>query len=250
MNRFFRIFALTTVLVSGLAACSVEGPHSIVENPENNLPQMSEGVVSGELLVCFSKHVSDVLEKEGLTKSRTDVPMTRSGLMRVDEILDLVDGYEIERVFPVDSRREDKAREAGLHLWYVVRFSDEHSVESVAEKLSKLGEVSRIEYNRQLKRASDWKTIPLTNELVREMTSTRAVSQDPLYNLQWYLNNDGSLQNTLDRPEAVKFVDGADINAEQAWKHYSEYLERKIDYLSSQMFRMNLWESVQEPNQG
>ena len=31
-------------------------------------------------------------------------------------------------------------------------------------------------------------------------------------------------------------------NAEQAWKHYSEYLERKIDYLSSQMFRMNLWE--------
>ena len=49
MNRFFRIFALTTVLVSGLAACSVEGPHSIVENPENNLPQMSEGVVSGEL---------------------------------------------------------------------------------------------------------------------------------------------------------------------------------------------------------
>lgn len=218
MNRFFRIFALTTVLVSGLAACSVEGPHSIVENPENNLPQMSEGVVSGELLVCFSKHVSDVLEKEGLTKSRTDAPMTRSGLMRVDEILDLVDGYEIERVFPVDSRREDKAREAGLHLWYVVRFSDEHSVESVAEKLSKLGEVSRIEYNRELKRASDWKTIPLTNELVREMTSTRAVSQDPLYNLQWYLNNDGSLQNTLDRPEAVKFVDGADINAEQAWK--------------------------------
>ena len=111
MNRIFRIFALTTVLVSGLAACSVEGPHSIVENPENNLPQMSEGVVSGELLVCFSKHVSDVLENAGLTKSQTDAPQTRSGLMRVDEILDLVDGYEIERVFPVDPRREDKARD-------------------------------------------------------------------------------------------------------------------------------------------
>ena len=217
MNRFFRIFALTTALVSGLAACSVEGPHSFVENPENNLPQMSEGVVSGELLVCFSKHVSDVLEAAGRTKSQTDAPQTRSGLLRVDEILDLVDGYEIERVFPVDPRKEDKAREAGLHLWYVVRFSDEHSVESVAEKLSKLGEVSRIEYNRQLKRASDWKSIPLTNDLVREMTSTRSASQDPLYKLQWYLDNDGSLQSTLDRPEAVKFVEGADINAEGAW---------------------------------
>lgn len=28
----------------------------------------------------------------------------------------------------------------------------------------------------------------------------------------------------------------------KAWKHYSEYLDDKKDYLSSQMFRMNIWE--------
>ena len=31
-------------------------------------------------------------------------------------------------------------------------------------------------------------------------------------------------------------------DAETAWKHYSEYLDKKMEYLSSQMFRMNVWE--------
>ena len=40
-------------------------------------------------------------------------------------------------------------------LWYVVRFDAEHPVDEVAEKLSKLGEVSRVEYNRILKRSHE-----------------------------------------------------------------------------------------------
>ena len=218
MNRFFRIFLFVPALILGLHSCSMDTPGVSQEDVQEKLPQMSEGVVSGELLVCFDSHVSSVLEKSGLTRSGINSPATRSGVLNVDEILDLVDGYEIERVFPVDSRTEESAREAGLHLWYVVRFSEEHSVEKVAADLAKLGEVSRVEFNRTLKRASDKKPIPLTQEMLRQMTSTRAASQDPLYGLQWYLDNDGSLQSTLVNPEAVKFVDGADIRAEGAWK--------------------------------
>ena len=153
MKKNFRIFALASALVFGLAACSVEGPG--VAAPENDkTPQMSEDVVSGVLLVRFDPRVSEILERAGVTKSGINAPATRSGVLSVDEVLALVDGYQIERVFPIDPRTEDKAREAGLHLWYVVRFSEDASVDQVAADLSKLGEVSRVAFNRTLKRAS------------------------------------------------------------------------------------------------
>lgn len=218
MNRFFKISFLMSALVLGLAACSVDGPGVSAEIPaENKTPQMSEDVVSGELLVRFDAHVSAVLEKAGLTKSGINAPATRSGVLSVDEILSLVDGYEIERVFPVDPSTEDKAREAGLHLWYVVRFSQDAPVDKVAADLAKLGEVSRVAYNRTLKRASEKKAMPLTAEMVRQLTAARTAGSDPLYGFQWNLNNDGSLQNFLEETEVTKFAAGADIRAEGAW---------------------------------
>ena len=217
MNRIFRIFALTSVLAFGLTACSVEGP-GVGETPaETPAPQMSEDVVAGELLVRFDARVSDILERAGVTKSGINAPATRSGVLSVDEILSLVEGYEIERVFPVDPRTEDKAREAGLHLWYVVRFSEDFAADKVAADLAKLGEVSRVAFNRTLKRASEKKAIPLTADMVRQLTATKSGAEDPLYGFQWNLKNDGSLQNLLDETEVTKFAAGADIRAEGAW---------------------------------
>ena len=137
--------------------------------------------------------------------------MKRSGVLSVDEILSLVNGYHIERVFPVDVRSEDKAREEGLHLWYVVKFGKEHSVEKVAEDLSKLGEVSRVEYNRTLKRSDD-KPVPLTMDKLRKMTpKASAAFNDPLLGDQWHLVNDGTLRET-------KFLPDADVQVKDAWK--------------------------------
>jgi subtilisin family serine protease len=136
--------------------------------------------------------------------------MTRSGILTVDQILDLVEGYQVERVFPVDPRSEAKAREEGLHLWYVVKFSEEYPVEKVAEDLSRLGEVSRVEFNRTLKRASDKKAVPLTMDKVRQLTTKVATFDDPLLGYQWHLVNNGDLGPT-------KFVKGADVQVEKAW---------------------------------
>ena len=217
MKRIFKISALVSVLALGLNACSVEGP-GMGETPaaQEKLPQMSEDVVSGELLVRFDARVSTILENAGLTKTGLNAPATRSGVLSVDEILSLVEGYEIERVFPVDVRTEDKAREAGLHLWYIVRFSEEASVEKVAADLAKLGEVNRVAFNRTLKRATTKKATPLNAELVRQLSATKSNAGDPLYGFQWNLNNDGSLQSLLDS-EVTKFTAGADIRAEGAW---------------------------------
>ena len=206
------IYVLASVFAAGLISCSVEGPDASRPSDELQLPQMSADVLEGQLLVRFDARVSDILDKAGLTKSGPSAPMTRSGVLRVDEILDLVDGYQIERVFPVDVRSEEKARQEGLHLWYVVRFGKEHSVEQVAADLSKLGEVSRVEYNRTLKRASESKPVPLTMDKINEMTaSSRAAKfNDPLLSDQWHLVNDGNLRPT-------KFVKGADVNVQDAW---------------------------------
>ena len=207
------IYAMAAVLLSGLAACSVEVPETGALTEDKNAPQLTEDVVQGQLLVRFDARVSDILEKAGVTKSGPMMPMTRSGILSVDEILDLVEGYQIERVFPVDVRSEEKARKEGLHLWYVVRFSDEYPVDKVAADLSKLGEVSRVEYNRTLKKASDDKPTPLTLERLKELAANAAEGafDDPLLSDQWHLVNNGNLRPT-------KFIKGADVNVEKAWE--------------------------------
>lgn len=203
---------MAAVLMAGFAACSVEGPETGTLTEGNKAPMITEDVVKGQLLVRFDPRVSDILDRAGITKSGPMAPMTRSGILSVDEILDLVDGYQIERVFPVDMRSEEKARKEGLHLWYVVRFSEDHPVDKVAADLARLGEVSRVEYNRTLKRASDDKPTPLSVERLNELAAN-AVSgafNDPLLSDQWHLVNNGNLRPT-------KFIKGADVNVEKAW---------------------------------
>ena len=211
MNIRKSIYITAAVLMTAFTACNVAESDVALEQPKT--PELTEDVLSGQLLVRFDPSVSDILDKAGVTKSGPMMPMTRSGVLSVDEILDLVNGYQIERVFPIDVRTEDKARKEGLHLWYVVRFSEDYPVEKVASDLSQLGEVSRVEFNRTLKRASDQKPTPLTMEKLNELAAN-AVSgsfNDPLLPDQWHLVNEGNLRPT-------KFIKGADVNVEKAWE--------------------------------
>lgn len=212
MNKF-HIYVQVMLFAAFMVSCSMVEHEAAGGYEDPDVPQLSEDVVEGQLLVRFDADVADVLDKAGLTKSGPSVPMRRSGILSVDEILDLVEGYQIERIFPLDSRTEDKARAEGLHLWYVVRFSDKYPVDKVAADLSKLGEVSRVEYNRTLKRASTSKAVPLSvsrlNEVVTKASSS--LFNDPLLPEQWHLINNGDLRPT-------KFIKGADVQVEKAWE--------------------------------
>lgn len=211
MSRITRYMIMVMAgLICGLSSCTVEpmpGVEADLIPAETVKPAPSEAL-KGELMVRFDERVVDVLDQAGLI---TKAGEGRTGILSVDEILQLVDGYQIERVFPIDRSTEDKAREAGLHLWYVVRFSEEHPVEEVAERLSKLGEVSRVEYNRQLKRASEQKAQPLTPQLLSSLLARNNTKfNDEYQNLQWSLINNGDLG-------ATKFTKGADVNVAKAW---------------------------------
>jgi subtilisin family serine protease len=210
LNRYIKISALA--LAVAMTACGVEEPVMIAPVEQEKVSSLTEGAVAGELLVRFDAEVSDILDKAGVTKSGPAAPASRSGILSVDEILDIVDGYQIERVFPIDMRSEEKSRKEGLHLWYVVRFSDKHSVEKVAADFAQLGEVSRVEFNRTLKRANTGKAVPLTKSSFRQMTVSAKAAKfnDPHLGLQWHMVNNGDLGKT-------KFVAGADIQVEKAW---------------------------------
>ena len=217
MNFRKYIYLIPAVLTLGLAACSVDEHKVTLEQDSPKVPQLTSDVVEGQLLVRFDPRVSDILDKAGVTKSGPKMQMDRSGVLSVDEVLSLVEGYKIERVFPVDSRTETKAREEGLHLWYVVRFSENYPVEKVAADLARLGEVSRVEYNRTLKRASTQKATPVTQEQLASLAAKASAKfNDSYFPYQWNLVNDGSLN-----PEGLerkKFIAGADVAVERAWE--------------------------------
>ena len=213
MKNIYRLILTTTVIAASLAACSVEDPVAGVPEEPLKVSPVSDDAVAGELLVRFDEGVSKVLDQAGLITKSGEPAASRSGILTVDEILDLVEGYQIERVFPVDRRSEEKMREEGLHLWYVVRFSDKYPVEKVAADLARLGEVSKVEFNRTLKRANQNKAVPLTSASIEQMAASAkpAGFNDPHLGLQWHMVNNGDLAKT-------KFVAGADVNVEEAWE--------------------------------
>lgn len=170
--------------------------------------------VEGELMVKFTPEVAEIVSQMSRT---TRGAVTRSGVPSVDEVLDVIGTFDLERLFPVDSRTEQRTHESGLDRWYIVRFDGEYTTEQVAQRLQRLGEVQKIDFNRTIKRAYNRKATPLSvNKMQRMAAATRAGGMnDPLLGMQWNLINDGTMFTTGDK---VKSVAGADVQVEGAWK--------------------------------
>ena len=124
----------------------------------------------------------------------------------------------LSRVFPESVKDDEVARKYGLHKWYRLDFKDE-SLVSAAGKVSKLNEVSAVQYNKCLSPASDCRFTPYTPSLT-EMYSPVPVDSpftfdDEHLSAQWNLINTGSseIANGI-----YKAVEGADISVKDAWK--------------------------------
>ncbi len=204
MNRYI-LFAAALFL---FAACTVEPLPVETVQPEN---EELVKPIAGELMVKFSPEVAGILEKSGVGLR------TRAGVPTVDEVLDIVGGYELERVFPVNPKKEAETRASGLHQWYLVKFSDEYTPEQVAERLSKLGEVQKTSFNRRIMRAykTGTKAVPFSAKAVPAAVSYPY--NDPLMPIQWDLINRGNLFPGIDGTKN-KAVVGADVQVEEAWK--------------------------------
>lgn len=221
---------------------------------------------SGEFYINRFAGVNPV-NGDALWYTRDGAPATRSGILSVDEVLDLLGGCEVERIFPVDARYEERTRRAELHLWYAVRFGKEFTVDEVISRLSQLGEVQTATPNRVIKRAyrEDRKAYPVSQRMLERSAVTR-VSGDYAYNdvllpWQWHIINRGYRDNfvigdtdgkTVEEVQA-KYKAGADVNCEKAWERTTgdpsivvAVLDEGIYWRHPDLVN-NMWENEDEP---
>ena len=171
----------------------------------------------GEVIIKFSPEMEAILEE---TMTRSGGEATRSGIPSTDEVLDILNAYSFERVFPVDIRHEERTREAGLHLWYLVRFDEGEDLTLAFERLSKLGEVDKLQGNRQIYRAYNPTATPhfISCAEAAGTPATRTADMpfnDPEMYRQWCYINDGSAPFAQ---EWAGVVAGADAGCEEAWE--------------------------------
>ena len=190
-------------------------------NSEITIPADAE---AGELLIKFSPEMSDILDQAQLSKTRAG-KATRSGIPSTDEVLDILGSYSFERVFPVDANTEARTREAGLHLWYTVKFNKGTDLKAAAERLKQLGEISKVQTNGRIKRAynTDSKRIYLSDKALQQKSTRSAANgepDDPGFASQWHYRNLGEghygFENLNNNHVGAKA--GCDVNALEAWK--------------------------------
>ena len=213
MRRYLPIVAAATLLVG----CANE--NLTTTTPDNNPTTVvvPEGATAGEVLIKFSAEMEAILDE---TMTRSAGEATRSGIPSTDEVLDILGAYSFERVFPVDTRNEARTREAGLHLWYIVRFDEGEDMQRAFERLSLLGEVDKLQCNRTIERAYNPNANPMFISCAEadSRTTTRATEwpfNDPEIYRQWCYINDGTAPFASERAGVLA---GSDAGCAEAWE--------------------------------
>ena len=220
MKKKFFYIAMVALALTGCSD-SLSTIDSSEGKADITIPSDAE---AGELLIKFAPEMSSILDQAQMSKTRSGMT-TRSGIPSTDEVLDILGSYSFERVFPVDANTEARTREAGLHLWYTVKFDKSTDLKAAAERLKQLGEVTKVQTNGRIKRAynTDSKRIYLSDKALQQKATRAAASgepNDPGFAYQWHYRNLGAgnygFENLNDNQAGAEA--GCDVNAVEAWK--------------------------------
>lgn len=220
MKKKFFYIAMVALALTGCSD-SLSTIDSSEGKADITIPSDAE---AGELLIKFAPEMSSILDQAQMSKTRSG-KATRSGIPSTDEVLDILGSYSFERVFPVDANTEARTREAGLHLWYTVKFDKSTDLKAAAERLKQLGEVTKVQTNGRIKRAynTDSKRIYLSDKALQQKATRAAASgepDDPGFAYQWHYRNLGAgnygFENLNDNQAGAEA--GCDVNAVEAWK--------------------------------
>ena len=199
-----------------MGACYNEEVNIIPSDDNTTSVTLPEDATQGEVIIKFKPEMEALLDA---TMTRSGGVATRSGIPSTDEVLEILDAYHFERVFPVDQRHEMRTRENGLHLWYIVKFNPDEELASAIERLSQLGEVDKLQCNRPIRPTYNPQSEPRFVSCDEALSNTTRSSEwpfnDPDIYRQWCYINRGTAPFT--QPWAG-IVAGADAGCEEAWK--------------------------------
>lgn len=213
-NRKLLIFASFLLL----AGCTTDpdmdnnvGGGTSAQTPSAKIVNTSADAAAETLLVYFNDRAVESIES---TAAATRTAATRSGVASVDDVLSRLEIVSLERLFTYDARSEEQTRAAGLHKWYILTFGQGADLEKAARELAGVAEVSRIQFDTKLQKASVGNPMPFR---IDETGTTRADFSgsgfnDPGLPNQWHYSNNG------DKMFAATTAAGADINVPETWK--------------------------------
>jgi subtilisin family serine protease len=134
----------------------------------------------------------------------------------------------------------------------VVRFDEKYEVAQVAARMRQLGEVQQVDLNRTVKRAYNGKATPLEVQNLPKTTRAEAAPMnDPLFSMQWNLENRGDM---FREGEVVKSVKDADVQCVEAWSKTTGSPEVIVAVLDEGIFvdhpdlKANMWVNPLEVN--
>ncbi|MCR5714689.1 MAG: S8 family serine peptidase [Bacteroidales bacterium] len=189
--------AVAAVVLAGMMACCSDG----LQTPELSDETASEALLPGVLNIKWDTAVTECLE-------RLDA---ETAAAFVDSLLPEVKVTSAHRIFTGADRFEPRTRAAGLHQWYEVSYEAPLAITR--------GLPASVRPAGALCVETPVNPVPLRTPLVPAVglpIRTRAsgpVFDDPYYEEQWYLRNDGMLTAMARR--------GEDIRIEEVWPRWS-----------------------------
>ena len=216
MNSVFKYLTLGAL---SLMVVSCVKDIERIEPAEHTRPAIiaGEDAAAGEIIIKFKPELEEIIAAEF---TRSGGRATRSGIPSTDEVLDILGAYSFERVFPVDERHEERTREAGLHMWYLVRFDEGEDLCTAYERLAQLGEIEKLQYNHTIHRSYNPEaTAHFISSADLASTTTRADYNQPfndpgLYRQWCYINRgDGEFAQPW-----AGVIAGCDAGCEEARK--------------------------------
>lgn len=178
-TRNFAKYLLAALLA---AACTAQDPTEDTQAPSKSEPVASSyNIVPGQATIQFTEDMAAFIEA-GLNAD-ADAPLTKSA--EINAVLSDLGAVSLKRVFPDAGRYEKRSRQAGLHLFYEVVFSDQAPMTKAVVSLSEMPGVVSVTPHHRIEK--------------------RAVFNDPYLSRQW------------------EFVSGtkADIHVREVWQNYT-----------------------------
>ncbi len=170
---------------------------------EESLSNAVNGIVRVKLTSDVINQLSVSLKSGTLKTDVTDI----------DSVMSTIGATSFERTFPYCKRFEQRTKEAGLDLWYDVKFdSTTTELATVLQKFSSLSEIKHIETIHKIKNTSVGKIKFNPSAFTKSLKSTRTSSypfNDDYLSYQWQYNNTGNITDSKV---------GSDINLFKAWE--------------------------------